>query len=217
MSNRNYYYLISSLPKLRLDDYKERYRLDNYIEDLRKHLIPEHLCFVQDILEQKERSLSTAIKDNSQQQKLYLKMTNHPNEFIRRYFTFDRDLRNILVALNKKKFNVDREGYVGDSEDEVIHNLQTSSLSDFGLSRDLDYASELIEHFKNDDIVNFQKYIDQLRWEKINTINTFDYFNINIILGYLVKFILVERWHALDAQTGDNAFRQRTKVSLATA
>jgi len=217
MSNRNYYYLISSLPKLRLDDYKERYRLDNYITDLKKHLTEEHFCFVQDILQKKERGLSRVNRDDVLQQQFYLKMTAHPNEFIRNYFIFDRDLRNILVAINKKKFDIDGDGYVGDSEDEVINNLRRSSLSDFGLSPDLDYIPELIEHFKADDIVSFQKYVDQLRWNKIDSINTFKYFEIDALLGYLIKFMLVERWHALDIQTGDDIFRQRTKVSLATA
>lgn len=210
MSNRNYYYLVSSLPKLRLDDYKERYRLDSYIADLKKHLSGEHLDFAQDILQSRKNT------DDISQQQFYLKMTTHPNEFIRNYFTFDRDLRNILVALNRRKFNVGTDGYVGELEDEVIHNLKTSSLSDFGLSRDIDHVSKLIEHFKTDDIVNFQKYVDQLRWERIDSINTFKYFQIDVLLGYLVKFILVERWNALDIQSGDDIFRQRTEVSLAT-
>lgn len=277
MSNRGYYYLISSLPKLRLDDYNEHYRLDNYIQDLKKHLTEEHFCFVQDILQKKERGLSAANMDDILQQQFYppsrktaglsvdefkknasadvdkvqalyksadnppkpkaealwrrrvhtgttglpvgyhLKMTTCSNEFIRNYFTFDRDLRNVLVALNKRKFNLDTDGYVGEQEDEVIQNLMTSSLSDFGLSRDLDYVPALIEHFQNDDIVSFQRYIDQLRWEKIDSINTFKYFSIDVLLGYLVKFMLVERWLALDVQSGWDIFKDRTKVSLATA
>ncbi len=272
MSNRNYYYLISSLPKLRLDDYAERYRLDNFITDLGKLLTEEHFVFVRDILcsydnalvidallgyesprfsrhgnwmfdevkrslrsaeyrfsdyineflaeynsQKKERGFSRAELEDMLAAKFYSKMAVHPNQLIKGYFTFDRDLRNILVALNKKKFDIDRDSCVGDLEDEVINNLRRSSLSDFGLSRDLDYILELIEHFKADDIVSFQKYVDQLRWNKIDSINTFKYFEIDALLGYLIKFLLVERWHALGIQTGDDIFRQRTKVSLATA
>ncbi|MFC1709313.1 DUF2764 family protein [Candidatus Omnitrophota bacterium] len=217
MSNRNYYYLISSLPKLRLDDYKEHYRLDNYIADLKKHLTEEHLYFVQGIVQNKERGLSAANADDIAQQQFYLKMTTSSNEFIRSYFTFDRDLRNVLVALNKRKFNLDTDGYVGEQEDDVIHNLKISSLSDFGLSWDLSYVPALIDHFQSDDIVSFERYVDQLRWETIDSINTFKYFAIDVLLGYLVKFMLVERWLSLDVQSGDEIFKDRTKVSLATA
>lgn len=272
MANPNYYYLVSSLPKLRLDDYNEHYRLGNFIEDLEKHLTDEHLSFARDILYtydneiiidvllgytqprfnrqgnwkfdevkkilqsdedifpgyinkflleynqiKKENIINRADLEDKLFSEFYQKMTHHKNQFISEYFMFERNLRNVLVALNKKKFNISTDQYLGSAEDEVISALKLSSLGDFGLSGDLDFISGLIERFQSDDIVNFEKYLDQLRWNRIDYINTLKYFEIDVLLGYLIKIMLVERWIALDVQTGGDIFKQRTTVSLAAA
>ena len=167
--------------------------------------------------DKKEKPLNRAELQDSLMDKFYEKMINHPNRFIREYFLFDRNLRNILVALNKRKFKDSLDDYVGSQEeDDVIISLKESSQGDFGLSHEIDYLAQLIEHFQNDDIVTLEKYIDELRWNKIDAINTFNYFEIDMILGYLIKFMLVERWFALDPKIGHDIFAEKTNVVLAS-
>ena len=48
--NKQYYYLITSLPKLHLDDYKEPYRVKEFAAELNEHLTLNDSCYVKDIL-----------------------------------------------------------------------------------------------------------------------------------------------------------------------
>ena len=45
-------------------------------------------------------------------------------------------------------------------------------------------------------------------WKKIDEINTFDYFNVSALLGYIAKLKIIDRWMALDEATGREMFRK---------
>ena len=45
-----YYYLIASLPDLKLDDYKEPYRVVDFVGELRTHLSAQHGRYLDDML-----------------------------------------------------------------------------------------------------------------------------------------------------------------------
>jgi hypothetical protein len=268
----NYYYLVSSLPDLRLDDYKEPYRVDEFIEELQLSLAPEHFQWARDILyandnpniadilcksgntwldargnytfKQMEELLSDPERidekkddyivsfynefqglqsaedhalNRAETEELllkifYSKMMSHQNEFIKKYFTFDYYLRNVLLAMNKRRFKDQKIEFLELSGNDIIGRLKNSSAADFGLLGNLDFINRLIEIFEKEDIVHREKSIDQLRWEMIDTINTFAYFKVDVLLGYLLKLIMVERWIALTEQKGKEAFEKLSKV-----
>lgn len=269
--SRNYYYLISSLPELRLDDYKEPYRVNEFIEELYANLEPEHAGYVQDILcmndnpnivdivsgrantwldargnwsfkevksffdlpetlDEKKHAyilrfmnslgeLKKEAKTISRYQveelllgRFYGQMMRHKNSFIREYFSFDFNLRNVLLAINKRKFKLDKISLLDVEENQIVRKLQTSTAADFGLSASLNYIQALIAVFEKDDIVYREKFIDQLRWEKIDEINTFSYFNVDVLLGYLIKLMMVERWIAMQAIHGREALAKISKI-----
>ncbi|MCK4994756.1 MAG: DUF2764 family protein [Candidatus Omnitrophica bacterium] len=267
----NYYYLISSLPELRLDDYKEPYRVNEFIEELYCNLDSEHAQYVQDILymndnpniadivsgsgntsldargnwtfnqmksffdnpetlDEKQHSYVLNFKnsldgvDNENKtinrylaeelllESFYGKMMRHKNSFISDYFTFDFRLRNILLAISKRKFKIDNISLLEVGEDEVIGKLKTSTANDFGLGNSVDYIQSLVDAFDKDDIVYREKLIDHLRWDKIDQINTFTYFKVDVLLGYLIKLMMVERWIAMTVKGGREAFTEISKV-----
>lgn len=266
--NKQYYYLISSLPELRLDDYKWPYRVNEFAAELDEHLYWEHRSYVRDILymndnihivdlalgyekpsfpnrgnwsfeeikrffdlEHAEENdyITSFIKQYNERKKekdkfiraeietllwgmYYKKMIEHENSFIRKYFKFDFHLRNILNALNKRKFSIGTDVFLKIEEDEVVNKLDSSTLGDFGLSRYVDYMPALVEVFEKSDLLHTEKFIDQLRWSMIDEINKFMYFDIDQLLGYLVKLMLVERWISLDVKKGRQIFSQRTQV-----
>lgn len=45
-------------------------------------------------------------------------------------------------------------------------------------------------------------------WDKIDEMTTYDYFDIEAILGFLAKLHIVERWYILDEKTGREMFRK---------
>ena len=48
--------------------------------------------------------------------------------------------------------------------------------------------------------------MDDLMWSKIESITTFDYFDINVILGFIARLNIVARWLKLDPETGKQMF-----------
>ncbi len=58
------------------------------------------------------------------------------------------------------------------------------------------------------DILTRERGIDDLMWEKINTLTTFNYFDIDAILGFITKMNIVARWFRLDEQTGREMFQK---------
>jgi len=267
----NYYYLITSLPELRLDDYKEPYRVNEFIEELYSNLDSDHGQCVQDILIMNDNpniadivcgssntsldargnwtyeeiksliespetldakshsyilgfmnSLNGLKKENKTINRyqaegllwsgFYGKMMQHKNPFIRDYFTFDFRLRNILLAISKRKFKIDKISLLEIGDDAVVERLKTSTANDFGLSPSVDYMQPLLDVFEKDDIVYREKFIDQLRWNMIDQINTFSYFKVDILFGYLIKLMMVERWIAMGVNRGREAFTQILQV-----
>jgi len=267
----DYYYLVSSLPELRLDDYKEPYRVNEFIEELHVNLAPEHFRHVQDVLymndnpniidiisgsgntwidsrgnwtfdqiksffaepdlldaqehayilgfinsidglKNEDNKVSRSQAEELLLFKFYAKMMQHKNGFIREYFNFDFQLRNILLAINKRKFNIDKVRFLESNENEIVRKLKTSTASDFNLAQEIDYVQVLIAAFEKDDIVYREKFIDQLRWDKIEQINTFSYFKLDTLLGFLIKLMMVERWIDLEENQGNEAFNKITTI-----
>jgi len=47
-----------------------------------------------------------------------------------------------------------------------------------------------------------ERKIDAIRWNQAEELSTFDYFDINALLAYLVKVNIVARWTRLDDKQG---------------
>ena len=47
-----------------------------------------------------------------------------------------------------------------------------------------------------------EKAIDRIKWNYIDELNTFNYFTVEVVLGYLLKWILLNRWTRMDAERG---------------
>ncbi|MFH1692039.1 MAG: DUF2764 family protein [Candidatus Omnitrophota bacterium] len=263
-ASRRYYYFISSLPDLALDDYKDPMRLEDFSKQLDEVLEGSHKSYVADILAVRDNlslldvvlgedykaasghgltakenlnrmvedeewpaprhirefifSFKEAAKNGAPLNRrqaydllmycYYYRMLRHENAFIREYFSFDLDLRNVLAALNARKSGSKEDFFVRADGDLITLKLKDSTFSDFGLSGELDYVGRLVEVFEHGDFVATEKYVDMLRWRKIDEINTFFYFDIEVILGFLLKLMMCERWLHLEPKKGHEAFEK---------
>ena len=50
--------------------------------------------------------------------------------------------------------------------------------------------------------------MDMIRWSLSDELSTFDYFNIDFLLSYIVRLSLVHRWARLDEERGKAMFRR---------
>lgn len=128
------------------------------------------------------------------------------SRFLREWGEFDRNLRNVCAALTARRLGIPVPqvlvggGYVAES-------LARSSAADFGLKGEVGYLDRVIAAVADEEnLLEKEHRIDSLRWEMSEELTTFDYFNIEFILGYLVRVGIVSRWMSLDRERGQEMF-----------
>ncbi|MBN2166959.1 MAG: DUF2764 family protein [Marinilabiliaceae bacterium] len=132
------------------------------------------------------------------------------NSFIQTFASYEITVRNIFAALNGRKFDVNFENdLIG--HDVVTEALKKSRSRDFGLATDVDNLDLYFQIFEMSNILDREMKLDTLKWAFIDEITFFDYFNINKILGSVVKLLIAERWFNLDAEKGKQLFEQLLK------
>lgn len=126
--------------------------------------------------------------------------------FLREWAEADCNLRNIIAALTARRKGMPiAEQMVADGE--IVQQLSRSSAADFGLKGEVGYIDALIAAMgENDNLLDKEHRIDMIRWSLAEELTTFDYFNINFLLGYIVRLSLVHRWARLDGERGKEMF-----------
>lgn len=137
--------------------------------------------------------------------RLYLEATPENTQgFVRRWLVFDNQLRNVLSAWNSREYNYPLEGQIV-GQNEVAEAIERSPARDFGLSGEFPFVDKLLHALEQDSLLEREKAIDRIRWNYIDDLNTFQYFTIDVILGYLLKLTMLDRWRRLEPERGKAA------------
>lgn len=188
----NYEYIIASLPDFTPDKGPAAESPEEIIE------------FVHSQLEEKDLALAGILEDGWNGDKLNLEFYEQAlaqkNRFLREYFAFDLAVRNAKVRhLNKA---------LGRPEDtDIFLPIEEP---------DQELEATLDKIYEDTDILAKERAIDRLVWDRIDEITTFDYFDIDAILGFLAKLHIAQRWMALDEESGRAMFRQLTQEVKST-
>lgn len=188
----NYHYIISSLPVLS-PDYK--FTVET----------PESL--LDGILEQLSESdralvefLERGFRRENLNAEFYREALSHRNRFIRSFFAFDLNLRNAKVEyLNKALDRPEGKDIIDPNSDEDLPRVETMEFEE---------ASKAEAILYGDDLLARERGLDELVWEKADALTTFDYFDIEAVLGFLSKLNIVSRWFLLDEETGRAFFKK---------
>ncbi|MBR5464988.1 MAG: DUF2764 family protein [Alistipes sp.] len=128
--------------------------------------------------------------------------------FLREWAEFDRNLRNLSAAITARELNRPIEE-VTVGQGEIVEQLQRSSASDFGLRGELSYIDAAIAAIADEqNLVEKEHKIDLIRWNEASELSSFDYFDINAVVSYLVRVNLVARWSMLDPERGREMFQR---------
>lgn len=180
---QNYEYIIASLPIL-AHDWKANSQLDPdaVIAEIKEGCSKSD-CRLIDLL------LSGFDAANLTQE-FYDAALSSKDGFIRQYFDFDLHLRNAKVRYLNEKLGRDPEQ----------DTLQASE----------EYEDEeaMKEVLSREDLLERENGLDALTWDKVDSITTFDYFDIDAILGFIARMQIVNRWLKLDEKTGREMFRK---------
>ena len=134
-------------------------------------------------------------------------MISQKNEFLKEWFTSLRDVKNIFAIYNSRKFGIDIETQmIGDYE--LTEAAKRTASKDFGMANELPYIDQVIGIYENTDIVEQEMTFDLFKWNYLDKLNTFNYFSIEQILAFVIKFIMVERWTKLETENSKEIFKK---------
>jgi hypothetical protein len=131
---------------------------------------------------------------------MYDALEKSENAFIREWFAFDRDMRNIVTALGCRRMGVDPEREVV-GEGMVAEAACRASGADFGLSREFVWLDALLRAYHGN-LVERELMIDRIRLDALDELTRSKGFTLDNVLALLVRLGIAERWLALDAAAG---------------
>ncbi len=133
--------------------------------------------------------------------------------WLREWARFDRNLRNVIAAHTARtKGRQVADSLLSVEGDEVAMSLARSSAADFNLRGELDYIDRLLTALGDEaSVVEKERTIDLIRWEKAESLAEFDSFGAPTILAYLVKAAIIGRWTKLDPATGREMYERLVK------
>lgn len=185
-----------------------KYTFDELEDEIKEpEILPEYLkAFISHF--KSNQPVFTDMSWEDQLTCLYYEYTsNVSNDFLRTWFEFERNVKNILTGLTARRHKIPVENMlIGDNT--VTNGIRKSNARDFGLSAEFPFVDKLIQINENSNLLEREKAIDQLKWNYIDDLNTFNYFSIEVILGFVLKLAMVERWLKLDKKSGEEMFRR---------
>jgi hypothetical protein len=147
--------------------------------------------------------------ENRLQELYYNYVLENKNSFLKQWFTFDKDVRNILSAINCHTYDYDIEDHIiaTNSEDEVYSILLKGPPKFDTLVDMVPYVDEIFQVTESGmDITDKEKRIDFIKWRFIDEQTVFSYFTIEKILSYIIKLEIVERWLNMNRREGEQLF-----------
>ena len=190
----NYEYIVASLPDITTGWKFGEKTPEDYIEEI------VSLCSDKD--RQTIEFLMKGYQDENLNHTFYAEALTHPDAFIREYFRFDLNVRNAKVKYLNKALGRPSDKDVLQFSEETAQVILDAVGEEFEEAGDLDTVLNL------GDILSRERGIDDLVWDKINSLTTFNYFDIDAILGFITKMNIVARWFRLDEQTGREMFQK---------
>lgn len=137
----------------------------------------------------------------------YNHIFNVKNAFLKDWFEFELNITNIFTAINCRNHHINPEPeIIGDS---VISSLLRKNQSkDYGLGIEFPMVEKLLQIATLPNIIDKERSIDLLKWNYLDEMTVFHYFDIELIISYLIKLMIVDRWLKLDKETGQEMFKR---------
>lgn len=180
----NYEYIIASLPVIS-SDFRGELDYEGILEQIREQLSEKDLKFFSLLLD--------GFNPDKLNEDFYKQVLKCPNAFIKGYFLYDLNVRNVRVRFINQ--NLGRP-----SEEDVLNILpENYEFEDEEKVRDI---------LNNSDILGRERALDDLMWAKAEELCGLQVFSADCIYAFIAKLQIVARWLKLDPQTGRQLFKQ---------
>ncbi len=179
----NYHYIIGGLPYLSSDFGNQPFSFDTLYSAITNGLSDRDKRLTDWIL--------FGFKNDNLTHHFYLAAEKSKNRFISLYFDFDRKIRNSQVLFTSKMLGKEGSNYIVGDFNPAFEEYPT-----------------LLKIFEYSNIFDREQAIDRLKWDKISEITTYNYFDIDVILAYISKGLIIRRWSELDKKEGEILFEK---------
>lgn len=180
----NYHYIIAGLPELLPDFPAQQFSYADTSATIREQLSPADRRMVD--------WLEYGFEATNLSHYFYHSVGKRKSVLLREYFRMDKDIRNASV-----RFVAASAGKT-DGEKYMVSPQEPSPYFD------LDRLDAI---FKTSDLLERELALDRYRWAMISEITLGHYFDMEVILAFLAKGMIVRRWLALDSEKGAVLFR----------
>jgi hypothetical protein len=146
---------------------------------------------------------------NELQAGYYNHVLNVKNSFFSQWFTFEKDMKNIITAVNARKYGYDikKQLIPVKKQNEVYETLLKNDPKQELIADEVPFAKQILQIAESEmDISAKEKAFDNIKWEFLDELTVFNYFTIEIIASFIIKLKIAERWIELDNETGKKLF-----------
>lgn len=184
----NYHYIIAGLPELVLNADNKNFSYDAIRESIWLSSNEKDRRFIE--------WFDFGCDEGNLTSHFYRAASKCKNRFIRQYFALDLEIRNRKVD------------YVASKMDKDAGKYKLAAGYGGGVDLSEEQAARLSGIFANRNILEKEQQLDKFKWDYINGLNEYGEFNMDVILAFMAKGKLIDRWNKLDAKAGEEMFRK---------
>lgn len=168
--------------------------------------VPSYIKDYLSDLNKEDKEQSNRLPEVELSEKYWNFMLAQKEKLVRKYAEFSLNIKNLITALNCRKYHLDIEKEViGDSL--FTKQLKTSRAKDFELSDDYPYVDKVLALFEKDNTAEREYRIDMLYWEFLDEMTEHKYFTFDNVIAFMLKLMILERWSKMTTEQGKKIFR----------
>jgi len=115
------------------------------------------------------------------------------NGFMERWAILILNIRNYLTAIKCEEFTIPKQSQVV-GKDDFAQRLLEFPTDHKEIQVEWPLSKKIVEILRDEDLLKREIALDQLKWNLIDEMNLFCYFSIEVILGYTLKLLILNRW-----------------------
>jgi hypothetical protein len=128
-------------------------------------------------------------------------------DFLSNYFTFKRDVKNIVSALNAKKFNYNlSDALIGTGD--IVNRIMKSTTIDLGLGKNFPFIDDLIALIDQGNFQALERRVDSILFDYLTANAALDRFSREAVYEYFLRLSLISRWIQLNTDKGSVKLKQ---------
>lgn len=134
------------------------------------------------------------------------------DDFIRRYYQFDLDLRSILMSWNLTKLKFDeasKANYLAMMNPLIAEKLKLNQYE--SLKLEYPWLDPMQSLFNAGKLLEMETLIDKIRWDYIEQLASGSFFNKHAVFAYFARLLIVDRRNKLGNETGEHRLTETRK------